>query len=662
MQKAFNAAKWIAAVILTVSILFFFLVFSGVQTVYAATTQGLDYERSAVLDDLKLSSVNGEPFDLSQYEFNSEKPTQVLSLAEYCYAYSESGRTNFGLYVYVYNPQKRAFDFASAANRIQLAYGKDSASGYKKYALRLLNVTDDGKFAKYKIAMTDSRRAEMLAALDPAARVYSVSGIELKEKGEKLAEEFSVATTYTYTGYAEGYGQYTEAKSTLSCTRQEQETAELKVKGTYYRYAQDPLKATQINSVYFAVDNTLLKKYGTIYRIWAEYYQYNLAPILISQYQNVYDILNSAPIEATSNNFDYYFIGHTPNTATVLSYNCGWAYGGAVSEGNVYEVLNGCNLYYSGGCILDYKKPLAFLTDGQPGETFISREELFAKMYALAEDTGAASGELNDIVLRDGTYFPYATGYTPIDLTADDLFDIKGFTTGSSFFDWWYSLFHTTTQPIEGITPIYQVKPADLKQADICNDLLIAGEDKQAFIDYCTEAELNDKTVFLFRYGTSQYMELDFSVFNIPSHSLGAGRGGKVRFQTIDRDFDVIQLGFGNEKQLVIIPVVASPIDNLAGSQGIRQILKETDRGKGLPWWVIAIIIVLAVIVVLLLILPGRRRKSETANTAPNSNGEMKGQGNGKKKNKPATTEKKRSGTKQNRTKSGGAGKRGGKK
>ena len=44
-----------------------------------------DYEQSNVLDDLENSTINGEPFDLEKYNFDTKKDTEVLTFVEYCY-------------------------------------------------------------------------------------------------------------------------------------------------------------------------------------------------------------------------------------------------------------------------------------------------------------------------------------------------------------------------------------------------------------------------------------------------------------------------------------------------------------------------------------------------------------------------------------------------
>ena len=102
-------------------------------TICVSAKERISYEQTDVLEDLQGAVINGKEFSLSNYKFNAYKETQVISFVEYCYSYNEETQVNYGLYVYVYNPQGIAFIHSSPLNMIEMAYGGDGNQGYSKY-------------------------------------------------------------------------------------------------------------------------------------------------------------------------------------------------------------------------------------------------------------------------------------------------------------------------------------------------------------------------------------------------------------------------------------------------------------------------------------------------------------------------------------------------
>ena len=73
-------------------------IFPAILPASAEETSKSVYEQTNVLDDLKKATVNGEPFNLTKYNFDESKPTQVISFVEYCYSFYSEKQDNFGLY------------------------------------------------------------------------------------------------------------------------------------------------------------------------------------------------------------------------------------------------------------------------------------------------------------------------------------------------------------------------------------------------------------------------------------------------------------------------------------------------------------------------------------------------------------------------------------
>ena len=121
-------------------------IFPAVLTVSAEETSKSVYEQTNVLDDLKKSTIGGQPFDLTQYNFDEKKETKVLSFVEYCYSFYSAKQDNYGLYIYVYNPQGLQFNKYSPLNQIQFSLGSSTNTNYTKYNLKYLNCSTETNY------------------------------------------------------------------------------------------------------------------------------------------------------------------------------------------------------------------------------------------------------------------------------------------------------------------------------------------------------------------------------------------------------------------------------------------------------------------------------------------------------------------------------------
>lgn len=300
-------------------------IFPAVLTISAKQSSQSAYEQTNVIDDLKRATINGETFDLTAYNFDEKKETKVLSFVEYCYSFYSEKQDNYGLYIYVYNPKGLTFDTNTNLNCIQFSYGLDLSTNYAKYPLKFLNYSTEtnyeGLFYKFKVGLTDSQRESILTTVNSTERQYRVSGIELVTSGNTNATEYMVATTYKFSGYAAGYGSNENAASTLVCNTEESEVLSLEVRPTQYRpsgtngkneYTQDSL-----HSVYFAVPNEMINRYGAMTAVHATWLDAVLAPALVTGNQTAYEAIKpllGKSIKAQST-FNYMYLG-------AYSYSC----------------------------------------------------------------------------------------------------------------------------------------------------------------------------------------------------------------------------------------------------------------------------------------------------------------------------------------------------
>ena len=118
-------------------------------TVAHAAEREISYDKTNVLEDLTSSTVNGEPFDITNYPFNENKEAQVISFVEYCYSYKANLRDNYGLYIYVYNPKGLNISTNSKSNKIQMAVSYDNEgnpNNYEKFNLEFCSKVENGDY------------------------------------------------------------------------------------------------------------------------------------------------------------------------------------------------------------------------------------------------------------------------------------------------------------------------------------------------------------------------------------------------------------------------------------------------------------------------------------------------------------------------------------
>ena len=314
MKKAINKIlRFCAAIVLCVVSAIGGQLNLSALPVFAAETQ-TSFEKTNVLDDLQSS----DGFNIVNYPFDGTgkiKHPEIMNVVEYCYSFRVNMRDNYGLYLYFYNPQGLNIVTDSHANKVQMAvsYGTDKngdmiPAAYEKFDLQFCSVSTEKNYYHlfYKFKVIDHKSADgktIAERVNSNERRYDISGVELLTKGESNATEYTVGGTYTFTGYAKGYGADVEAESNLICSVRNLETVRLDLSGkddgidkrTYWRSDSSSVGAhhqNQINSVFFAIDKTVLNKYGyTLQKIKAEWWEYKTVPAIIIDNKDIYDRL-----------------------------------------------------------------------------------------------------------------------------------------------------------------------------------------------------------------------------------------------------------------------------------------------------------------------------------------------------------------------------------
>ena len=144
------------------------------------------FDSTNVMDDL----YSADGFNLMDYQSDPQGAVTLCNFVEYGFNYKQDKSTDYGLYLYVYNPRLIDFDTATNRNTVSLAITKNGiTTEYKTYELQFLSKSTkkennvlftDNLFYKFKVKNAD----EILRLVDKNARIYNIASIELLTKGE----------------------------------------------------------------------------------------------------------------------------------------------------------------------------------------------------------------------------------------------------------------------------------------------------------------------------------------------------------------------------------------------------------------------------------------------------------------------------------------------
>ncbi|MCD8372239.1 MAG: hypothetical protein LUD27_02940 [Clostridia bacterium] len=594
---------------------------------YADTYVGEnDYDSTAVLDDLSGSTINGKEFSVTDYAFTSNEGLQVLTFTEYCYSYYSNQQDNYALYVYVWNPQGLSIVSNSTLNQISIRFGDDASRNYDKYDLYFCNCSTgdcQGLFYKFKVYLTSEDKEEIFETLNSLQRVYSVSEIELKLNGGTNATSYYVSTKYTYTGFAAYYGSNNTSESTLAIAQEQEDTLTLNCGYTYYRpdgtngtdnYTQDNL-----SSVYFAVPNSYLEKYGYLCGLSAEWTEAMLYPMLVTNcsdaYESIYNNYLGADVSElceTDDNFAYSFLGNISNDDYSRFFVYGMNEDSKIYDVDWYEVLGistggllsillySSNLFYSlPDDVTSYDDYLSKLYSVLKDEDYTgnSNEECISSSQLLAELKRASkAGYEDDYEIIGETYASYLfESYKDVEFKVDmrdgydgsdnAYLDLTNQTI--SYDNWWKKLWNdytTTSNDFEGIPALQALTDEDFNTSNTdsanAQALYVSESDYSDLKSYYDEwnakttytdaggttYDTDGYTVYLCRFDKGAYVSQDAVLLEKKSSSLydwkpNTDYNSYFFQETVYLDFDIIDVTFTNGKTDTTIGVVMSPID-----------------------------------------------------------------------------------------------------
>ncbi len=551
---------------------------NSVQRVYAAETLQTIYERQNVLDDLKGSTINQTKFDILDYPYNANGEPQLISFIEFCYSSIIEKQTDYALYIYVYNPAKKEFNFKSEKNCIQLRTGgKTNESFSNDYKLKFINKSSDSLFIKFKIDLTTVQKQSILNRVKGIERVYEVSGFELMS--DKEITEYSVSRIYKYSGFVKGYANIAAQDGTLNCiTDKLEKTLSLDVCSTAYRpkgtngsaYKQDTL-----HSVYFSVPNEFIEKSGKMTKVHAKWLNAYTAPMLVTGNKYYYDRFFEQIGKEASGKYAFhtnqegrYWGGHY-----FVKYSHGYNY-----TDNVENVISGLHyvFYAENGNADNYTvSPEMLVGNKKRGEK--------GWFETYTENYSSTDANLVDERFDDKLFEMVDNDYTEKTISEEDEdFKLTGIEYSSKTL--WQKLYGLSAD-IEfkneySISPIQKVTVDDVKilndKIAFCNEFYIHEIDYDNFIEYVNKANEKNETVYLFRYMQSEYFSAELAegeyktgFIKLPNNPIPtwgtyfdeSDTNAFVCQTWVQLGFDIIDLTFNLNNVETVIPVIMSPTD-----------------------------------------------------------------------------------------------------
>lgn len=620
MKKLFNktSIRFLVAVLvfITLALLSWEIISTGL--IAYASDNNLKFDNTSIFDDLYGSKDdNGNEFDLSNYPIDKDGELQFFSFVEYGYSYYANYEKNYALYLYLYNPQQLNFQTYLDSNvvRMGVSYAtKDDnivVSEYEDFNIVCVSRTTgdySNLFYKFKVLDPNKKILSMAQAYEKenGCRRYDIAGVYLKTDKSDVTLDKNIGRTYKCSGYMATYGNDASNPSTFVCNVEKLETLDLKVYQTSYLTGVSSAGAyhhNNVSSVYFAIPQRVLDKYGSLWEIYAQWYECKTAPILVtSNVDFYYKALNNNHYETVDNSeggtsllydksVDYllWYGRHSDSVAgssNILHYD--WAYNlrpFSMTSGDMF-IQRFANSYSN---VL----PFVFYS---PSYTESGAFNVINKQTVAGD---VKSSQIRDYIqnYKSSNYVDWHTsrnlaselfvnaidsaraekgikvGLNKVRTNLGNTFDLKSW--NSEYGSWWDKLTqygwsypknevldeqHTNVKPFEEIT-----KDA-LNSVTLASDLLINENDVDSFKTFCNSSYDNDSAVpYLFRFAVSDYMSrpitrnpgrLDVDQDVVDSY---------IAQETVFFDFNIITMTFKGKEDYYTLAVMHTPVDVIAG-------------------------------------------------------------------------------------------------
>lgn len=577
----------------------------------------LKFDNTSIFDDLYGSKDdNGNEFDLSNYPIDKDGELQFFSFVEYGYSYYANYEKNYALYLYLYNPQQLNFQTYLDSNvvRMGVSYatkdGNIVVSEYEDFNIVCVSRTTGdyaNLFYKFKVLDPNKKILSMAQAYEKenGCRRYDIAGVYLKTGKDDVTLDKNIGRTYKCSGYMSTYGKDASNPSTFVCNVEKLETLDLKVYQTSYLTGVSSAGAyhhNNVSSVYFAIPQRVLDKYGSLWEIYAQWYECKTAPIFVTSNSNLYNGMKDLTHYSLSENknkprFDdsvpyYFYYGMDSNEGlgqvhSRTTYD--WAY-------NLYSYeedypSSSTHVTVSNSAL---NLPYVFYS---PSYTVNGAFNVINKQTVAGDVT---SSQIRDYIqnYKSSNYVDWHTsrnlaselfvntvdsaradkgikvGLNKVRTNLGDTFDLKSW--NSEYGSWWdkltqYGWSYPKNEVLDeqhtNVKPFEEVINTTLNSVTLSSDLLINENDVDSFKTFCNSSYANDEVPYLFRFAVSDYYSrpLGYGDSQNKVYKTEKESDTYLAQETVFFDFNIITMTFKGKEDYYTLAVMHTPVDVIAG-------------------------------------------------------------------------------------------------
>ena len=543
------------------------LLVTFVVPTFAANDYSIDLDKTTVVEDLSKVYKNMSDFYLSK----SDTDIYLITMAEA--GVTEKGLTSdYALYFYFHNPSQKEVT-SSDFNKLQLACEWDvngDPINYAKYELEHISTSNDLSLLKYKLTAPVSA-----VYMSGNTRRYDISGVEFvgASTDSFKSADYSIGRTYVFSGY----------EGDLLCTCYDLLTITLKVHQTSYLSGDSGKEissndngaySNQINSVYFSIPNSIVKKYGGLYAVDYEFYHYRTKPMLVVDNENAYNtLLADVGQKLGSGNYGYrlYDIVYTDYFEDSTAFYYGYVFGDRLVFDGVYNY----NFFPNIGTYQDYFTTVFYTDNVSDRENIlVSADEI--QQYFEDYDASSFNGEITTVGSKkysaDLWDLEKSVGYQRFYRTIDDTFSLDSYADSKNnnflkhlFNGQWHYLFDIDEydNSLVNVPFIEEIKDTSfsLSTSTTSENLYISSDDVSDLKKYFTNAKANGERTYLLRYAYSD----DYYSLGLTTAGELVGCDVLLAQENVYLDFDIITLSFRDKDVITVVPVVADPIDGFTG-------------------------------------------------------------------------------------------------
>lgn len=577
----------------------------------------LKFDNTSIFDDLYGSKDdNGNEFDLSNYPIDKDGELQFFSFVEYGYSYYANYEKNYALYLYLYNPQQLNFQTDLDANVVRMGVSyttKDDnivVSEYEDFKIVCVSRTTGdyaNLFYKFKVLDPNKKILSMAQAYEKenGCRRYDIAGVYLKTGKDDVTLDKNIGRTYKCSGYMSTYGKDASNPSTFVCNVEKLETLDLKVYQTSYLTGVSSAGAyhhNNVSSVYFAIPQRVLDKYGSLWEIYAQWYECKTAPIFVTSNSNLYNGMKDLTHYSLSENknkprFDdsvpyYFYYGMDSNEGlgqvhSRTTYD--WAY-------NLYSYEEDYPSSSTHVTVANSALNLPYVFYS-PSYTVNGAFNVINKQTVAGDVT---SSQIRDYIqnYKSSNYVDWHTsrnlaselfvntvdsaradkgikvGLNKVRTNLGDTFDLKSW--NSEYGSWWdkltqYGWSYPKNEVLDeqhtNVKPFEEVINTTLNSVTLSSDLLINENDVDSFKTFCNSSYANDEVPYLFRFAVSDYYSrpLGYGDSQNKVYKTEKESDTYLAQETVFFDFNIITMTFKGKEDYYTLAVMHTPVDVIAG-------------------------------------------------------------------------------------------------